>query len=239
MVWLMCGLCAVRVSGRAARREARREQCRRPLRAAASIGGAERGGLIAVDVDLAEHLAAVHDRHDDLRLRLDAARQIPRIGVHVVDDDRGLLGGGGAADAAAERDARVRRRLADERAEHQLVAVEQVDADPRVVRHLLLEHATARPASRAFAVASVADRRRHSRRVVVVVRVNVMPWSVLDLAEEQQEAAEERHQLEPVERPCSRPNSTRRGSPLRQARGRDADSACRPLDARQTRIMPE
>ena len=31
---------------------------------------------------------AVHDRHDDLRLGLDAARQIPRIGIHVVDDDR-------------------------------------------------------------------------------------------------------------------------------------------------------
>ena len=43
---------------------------------------------IAVDVDLAEHVVAVHDRHDDLRLRLDAARQIARIRIHVVDDDR-------------------------------------------------------------------------------------------------------------------------------------------------------
>ena len=71
--------------------------------------------------------------HDDLGLRLDAARQVARIRIHVVDDDRRLFGGGGAADAAAERNARVRRRLADERAEHELVAVEQVDPDPGVV----------------------------------------------------------------------------------------------------------
>ena len=49
--------------------------------------------------------------------------------------------GGGAADAAAERNAGVRRRLADERPEHELVAVEQVDADPGVVGHLALQHA--------------------------------------------------------------------------------------------------
>src|SRR5215207_5366622 len=68
------------------------------------IGGPERGRAIAVDVELAEHLAALHDRHDDLGLRVEAARQVARIRIHVVDDDGRLLGGGCAADAAAERD---------------------------------------------------------------------------------------------------------------------------------------
>ena len=96
--------------------------------------------LVAVDVDFAQHRAAVHDRHDDLRPGLEAAGEISRIRVHVVDDDRRLLGGGGAADAAAERNPSVRRRLADKRPEHQFVALEQVDAHPVVGRHLAGEH---------------------------------------------------------------------------------------------------
>ena len=74
------------------------------------------------------------NRHDDLGLGLEAARQVSRIRVHVIDDDRLLVGGSGAADAAPERNAGVRRGLADERPEHELVAFEQVNADPGVGR---------------------------------------------------------------------------------------------------------
>src|SRR3954466_4275775 len=40
------------------------------------IGGPEGGAAVAVDVDLAEDFAALHDRHDDLRSRVDAAGEI-------------------------------------------------------------------------------------------------------------------------------------------------------------------
>src|SRR5690606_37812092 len=46
---------------------------------------------------------------------------------------------GRAADAPAEREMGVRRRLAFKRAEDELVAVEQIDADPGVVAHPRLE----------------------------------------------------------------------------------------------------
>ena len=61
--------------------------------------------------------------------------------IDVVDDDRRFFGGGGAADAATERDSRVGRGLAHVGAEHQLVSVEKIDADPRVVRHAGMEEA--------------------------------------------------------------------------------------------------
>src|SRR5450830_837602 len=104
-----------------------------------AIARPERRGLVAVDVDLPEHLGALHDRHDNFRLRVDAARQVPRIRVHIVHDDSGFFGGGGAADTVPERDARVGRGFAQERTEHELLAVEHVDADPRVVRDRVLE----------------------------------------------------------------------------------------------------
>ena len=177
---------------------------------------------------------AVHDRHDDLRLRLDAARQIARIRVHVVDDDRRLLGGGRAADAAAERNARVRRRLADERAEHQLVAVEQVDADPGVVGHRLLQHADgARPSPGRRRVRRVICSRMVREDFVVAGHGSSIP-SVLQLPEEQREAAEQRHELQRRSTvPCSRPNSTRRGSVSGEARRRGADRLLQRGDPRR------
>src|SRR5258708_17665324 len=104
-----------------------------------AVGGPERRRLIAVDIDLAEDPGSVHDRHDDLRPGLEAARQIPRIRVHIVHDDRGLFGRGGAADPATEGNACVRGRFAEERAERQLLAVDQGNAHPRVVRQRVLE----------------------------------------------------------------------------------------------------
>ncbi len=112
-------------------------------------GGFEQGAItvaegrrpVAVDVDFAEDRLAFHDRHDDLRLRLQAAREVPRIGVHVVHDDRRPGGRCRPADAAVERDARVGRGLAEIRSEHELVAGQHVDADPGVVGQALLEHA--------------------------------------------------------------------------------------------------
>ena len=50
-----------------------------------------------------------------------------------------LLAGGRAADAAVERDARVRRRLAEIRPENQFIALEQIDAGPGVVRQVVLQ----------------------------------------------------------------------------------------------------
>src|SRR5947208_11460508 len=98
---------------------------------------AECGAAVAVDVDLTEHVAVAQDGHDDLGLRFEAARQVSRIRVHVVHDDRRLFGRRGPADAAAERNARVRRGFADERAEHQLAPFQQIHADPGVVGHIV------------------------------------------------------------------------------------------------------
>ena len=73
-----------------------------------AVGVGKRGRAVAVDVDLAEHVVTAHDRDDDLGPGFDAAGEISRIRVHIVDDDRRLLGGCGAAYAAAERDSCVR-----------------------------------------------------------------------------------------------------------------------------------
>ena len=105
-----------------------------------AIGGTERREAVAVDVDLSEHSLAVHDRDDDLGLGFDAAGEIPRIRIHVVDDERGFRGRGSAADALAKRDAGVRRRFAEERPEHEFVPFEQVDPDPGVAGDRVLQH---------------------------------------------------------------------------------------------------
>src|SRR5262245_59236282 len=44
-----------------------------------AVVGAERRPAVAVDVDFTEHVAITHDRHDDLRLRLEAAREVSRV----------------------------------------------------------------------------------------------------------------------------------------------------------------
>ena len=62
------------------------------------------------------------------------------------------------------------RRLAEERTEHQLVAVEQVDADPGVVRHRVLEQPHRLPSSRR-GVRVRGD--RGSNRVSSCARVDV------------------------------------------------------------------
>ena len=74
----------------------------------AVVIGTEGADLVTVDVQFAQDLVAVHDRHDDFRPGLDAAGQVSRIRIHIVDDDRRLLGGGRTTDATSERDARVR-----------------------------------------------------------------------------------------------------------------------------------
>src|SRR2546425_1424985 len=115
-------------------RERRRNRFEEPL-----VFRAERRGDVAVDVDLAEHLGAAQDRHDDLGCRFHAARQVPRVGVDIVDDDGGLLGRGRAADTATERNMCVRRRLAAVWAEDELVAEQRVNADPVIFRQAGLE----------------------------------------------------------------------------------------------------
>ena len=207
-------------------RESWREQRRDRLRAARDRPAPNAAGR-SLSMSISPRTrVAVHDRHDDLRLRLDAARQIPRIGVDVVDDDRPLLGGGGAADAAAERNARVRRRLAEERAEHQLVAVDQVDADPRVVRDRLLEHFDrARPWPATASVAGADGGARPSRRT--------SSWCVRQSFISQKMSISPPRigtSCRPVAVACRRPNSTRRGSASRKARRGDADFRLRAAD---------
>src|SRR5258708_81836 len=135
-----------------------------------AVGLPEGRRPIAVDIDLAEDLGSIHDRHDDLRLRLDAAREVPRIGVHVVHDDGGLFGGSGAADAAPERNARVGGRFAQERADHQLLAVDPIDASPGVLRHRPLDHLHG-PPHRGLPVWRGGDRRSNPDQQLGAVHV--------------------------------------------------------------------
>ncbi len=74
---------------------------RRPSRAHA-VGVAERRRSIAVDVNLAEHVALGQDGHDDLGPGFDAAGEISRVRIHIVDNDRRLFGGGGADDVNSD-----------------------------------------------------------------------------------------------------------------------------------------
>jgi hypothetical protein len=84
----------------------------------------------AVHIPHAEQAAVGFDqRHHDFRLRSGVAGDVPGELVHVAHQLRFARLRGGAADAAAERDADA-RRLALERTDHQFLAVEQIEAGP-------------------------------------------------------------------------------------------------------------
>ena len=165
----------------------------------------------------------VHDRHDDLGSCLEAAGEVARIGVHVVHDDRHLLGGRGTADAAAERDARVRGRLADEGPEHQLVAIEQVDADP-VVRRAPRPRGSRRPAAMAASGSDAPAIAAPTRGA----RVESIAWFIGRPAFPSTRAPRRRRWRIPcssVERPCSCPKVTRRRVVAREGRDGRANLA--------------
>src|SRR2546426_11308481 len=84
-----------------------------------AVGRTEGIGSPAVDVDLAEDGAVPDDRYDDLRPRAYAACEVARVQVDVGNDEGALLARGGAAYPLVERDAGVRRRLADEVRQHE------------------------------------------------------------------------------------------------------------------------
>ena len=96
--------------------------------------------LVGVDVELADDPAFVRDRDDDLRACRGEARKVARVGVHVVHHLGLPARRGRAAHALADRDAHVLGRLRTlPRPEHEVVAVDQVDADPRVMADPVVE----------------------------------------------------------------------------------------------------
>ncbi len=104
----------------------------------------ERVAHMTVDVDLGDEAALPEDRHDDLRLRLNAATQIV-LGGRDVGHDMGIEALGALpTDSATIRDLGVFRRFAAERTEYEnpLFRDRKVEARPIVVRDLLTEQIT-------------------------------------------------------------------------------------------------
>ncbi len=203
---------------------ARCEKRRDAFRAATRSAVAERRGLIAVDVDLAEDLAAQHDRHDDLRLRLEAARQIPRVGIHVVDDDRFLVrwrrrrrcrgrAGCACAATACRQTARApARRLRAGRCRPTYSRAFR----PRAAGRPLPSRAPgrARWRSRSLSRNSVVMRHRLVSPAVSILRVRTTS----------DQPAEERHQLDERRLPVQPAELDPPGIARGQARRRDADT---------------
>ena len=85
----------------------------------AAIGGRERRGIVAVDIEFTHDFPVHEYRHDNLRFRFDRTGEVAWIVVDIVDYD-GLPGRcGGSADSLVQRNARVRRHAADKLAELQ------------------------------------------------------------------------------------------------------------------------
>ncbi len=96
----------------------------------------ERGAEVRVDVELADDFAVNEDGDDDFGFSFKRASEIAGIGIDVVDDNGLFCGSSGAANAVAQRDARVGSRGALEGAENENVAVailfHHIKADPIV-----------------------------------------------------------------------------------------------------------
>src|ERR1051326_3428709 len=82
-----------------------------------------------VEIEHTEQALAVKQRHDDLRVRSDVARNVTRKLVYVRHDDRLALLRRDAANAFAERDAHA-SRIALEWTKHELFAVQKIKAGP-------------------------------------------------------------------------------------------------------------
>src|ERR1039458_5389775 len=95
---------------------------------------------MAVNVDLAHHLAPRINRNNDLGVCLERAGEIARVRVHVVHHNRLSRSGRGSANPLRDGDACVRGRIANKSAEdqsHRIAGVEHVKAGPIVMRKLL------------------------------------------------------------------------------------------------------
>ena len=167
--------------------------------------------------------APLHDRHDDLRSRFEAARQVSRVGIHIVHDDRLLLAwrrrrrcrgreGCACAATACRETARARaRRLRADRCRPRCTPASRASelrrrapwraCGSRSARQCLVDarRATDCCVSRVFMRQSFNSRNSRSRppRIGTICR--------------------------PVDVACRRPNATRRGSVSGQARRRPAD----------------
>src|SRR5687768_14394939 len=99
------------------------------------VGLVERVEVGSVDVDLADHLAALEDRHHDLATSAREAGEIAGIGVDVRDDLGGPRRRGRAAYPGADRNAGVLGGLRTHPwTEDEVGAVHPVDADPEIGR---------------------------------------------------------------------------------------------------------
>ena len=97
------------------------------------------GGLVTIDIDFTEHSPVRLDRYDDLRAGFQAAREVARVGIYVIDDYRLTAGGCCATDSRVEWNPGVRGGLADVGAEDQLIILQQLYSDPVKVRALAME----------------------------------------------------------------------------------------------------
>src|SRR5581483_10927991 len=94
------------------------------------VGRAEGGEVVAVDVELADDVAAVPDEDDELRPCPRRAGEVVVEGGDVVDHDVGVAGDGRPAHPDTDGDAGVLGGRADVRPEDQRVAGQDIDADP-------------------------------------------------------------------------------------------------------------
>jgi hypothetical protein len=101
---------------------------------------AERGRRVRVDVDLPDHAALVGDWHHDLAPGRGEAGQVALVRVDVVDDFGHTARSCGPADALADWNADVLGRLrALPGAEHEIVALDEVDPHPGVMVEPVME----------------------------------------------------------------------------------------------------
>ena len=98
---------------------------------------------MTVDVDLTHHRTVHSNRNDDLRLRLKRACKIALIGVHIVDNDRVILGDSRSADSLVywNTDMFGWRSMKGPKDKHlRIVGIEHVEAGPVVIRQAVRNH---------------------------------------------------------------------------------------------------
>src|SRR5579883_1548332 len=87
-----------------------------------AVVGTKGGEEVGIDVEFANDLASDENGYDNFGFGFDGTGQVARIGIDIVDHNGLAAGGGCAADALIQRNARVRRHGALERAQGKHVA---------------------------------------------------------------------------------------------------------------------
>src|SRR5690242_11444839 len=82
-----------------------------------------------IEIEHTEQTFAVKQRHDDLRVRRDVARNVSRKLVYVWHDDRFALLRRDTANTLPHRNAHA-RRIALKRTKHELFALQKIEARP-------------------------------------------------------------------------------------------------------------